>query len=186
MMRQSLPGVFAPRWASKIRDWGKDKRGLAVVEFGLIAMPFFLLIFGLLEICVIFIMSSVLEHGASEAARLIRTGQFQNSANVTPAAFKQEVCDNMFGLMSCSAKLSIDVNTFNNFATTSNPSPIDSTGQVVTSNFQFNAGQGSDIVLVRVFYEWDLITPILSRPLANVSNDKRLLQATVAFRNEPF
>ena len=44
----------------------------------------------------------------------------------------------------------------------------------------------NDIVVVRAFYEWELMTPILSAPLANLSGNRRLLQATVVFRNEPF
>lgn len=186
MMNRSLAGVFAPRWAAKLKDWGKDKRGIAVVEFALVAMPFFFLIFGLLEICVIFIMTSVLEHGATEASRLIRTGQVQSIQNVTAAQFKQEVCDELFGMIPCNARLTVDVNTFASFGGTSSPSPINSSGQVASGNFGFNTGGSSQIVLVRVYYEWALFTPVLSKPLANLSGDRRLLQATVAFRNEPF
>lgn len=186
MKRFSIPGVFAPRWAAKVRDWAEDKRGIAVLEFALVAMPFFFLIFGLIEICVIFIMTSVLEHGAAEASRSIRTGQTQSVQGVTSAQFKQDVCDELFGMMSCNDRLTVDVTTFTSFGASSSSSPITSAGNMDSSGFGFNTGGSSQIVLVRVFYEWDLFTPVLSKPLANLSNDRRLLQATVAFRNEPF
>lgn len=180
-----IPGVFAPRWKQRLEAFAADKRGIAAVEFALIAVPFFFLIFGLLEVCVIFIMSSVLEHGASEAARSIRTGQFQQGG-FGEVAFKNAVCAELFDLMSCGDKLSFDVKTFSSFAGTNNPSPIDSGGDLDDSGFAFNPGGQNDIVVIRVFYEWDLIIPIMSKPLANMSGDRRLLQATIAFRNEPF
>lgn len=181
-----IPGVFAPKWQKRLETFAHDKRGIAAVEFALIAMPFFFLIFGLLEVCVIFIMSSVLEHGASEAARSIKTGQFQ-TGGFTEAQFKQAVCDELFDLMSCDDKLKLDVKTFSNFAGTSAPSPIDATtGDLDDSGFTFSPGAQNEIVVIRVFYEWDLIIPLMSKPLANMSNDRRLLQATIAFRNEPF
>ena len=181
-----LPGVFAPRWHKNLEQFASDKRGVAAVEFAMIAVPFFFLIFGLLEVCVIFIMSSVLEHGANEAARAIKTGQFQQ-AGFDQATFKTAVCSELFGLMTCDDKLSLDVKTFTNFAGTNNPDPIDPTTlELDDSSFGFSPGAQNEIVVVRVFYEWDLIIPIMSKPLSNMSNNRRLLQATIAFRNEPF
>jgi len=181
-----IPGVFAPRWQKRLEAFAADKRGIAAVEFALIAIPFFFLIFGLLEVCVIFIMASVLEHGASEASRAIRTGQFQQ-AGAGELAFKNAVCSELFDLMSCGDKLSLDVKTFSNFAGTGNPSPIDpDTGDLDDSGFEFSPGAQNEIVVIRVFYEWDLMIPLMSKPLANMSGDRRLLQATIAFRNEPF
>lgn len=186
MPKLPIPGYFAPKWQKQLDAFASDKRGLAAVEFALIAVPFFFLIFGLLEVCVIFIMSSVLEHGASEAARAIKTGQFQQGG-FGELAFKNAVCAELFDLMSCDSRLKLDVQTFSNFAGTGNPSPIDpSTGDLDDSSFGFTPGGQNAIVVIRVFYEWDLIIPIMSKPLANMSNDRRLLQATIAFRNEPF
>ena len=125
------------------------------------------------------------EERASEAARSIRTGQFQQGG-FGEVAFKNAVCAELFDLMSCGDKLSFDVKTFSSFAGTNNPSPIDSGGDLDDSGFAFNPGGQNDIVVIRVFYEWDLIIPIMSKPLANMSGDRRLLQATIAFRNEPF
>jgi Flp pilus assembly protein TadG len=185
-----IPGILAPRWQRKFMAFAEDKRGIAAVEFAMIAMPFFLLIFSLLEVCVIFIMTSVLEHAASEAARQIRTGQFQTSASpLTEDDFKQDICDELFGLMTCGEKLELDVATFSSFSGTSAPAPtFDSgTGDLDDSGFGFSPGSQNEIVVVRVFYEWDLIVPVLSKPLANMgTSNRRLLQATVAFRNEPF
>jgi len=194
-MRQ-LPtiGVFAPRWQKKLEAFADDKRGIAAVEFALIAMPFFFLIFGLLEVCVIFIMSSILEHAASEASRQIRTGQIQTAGHADSAAaktaFLDDVCDELFGMMSCdSGKLMIDVQKFSSFGSTGGQS-LDfdgTTGDLDDSGFGFDTGAQNEIVVIRVFYEWDLIIPVMSAPLDNMGgSSRRLLQSTVAFRNEPF
>jgi len=194
-MRQ-LPtiGVFAPRWQKRLEAFAEDKRGIAAVEFALIAMPFFFLIFSLLEVCVIFIMSSILEHAASEASRQIRTGQIQTAGHANPAAaktaFLADVCAELYGLMSCdSAKLKIDVQKFASFNSTSGQSLTfdGSTNDLDDSGFGFDTGAQNEIVVIRVFYQWDLIIPIMSAPLDNMNgSNRRLLQATVAFRNEPF
>ena len=39
-------------------------------------------------------------------------------------------------------------------------------------------------MLVRVFYPWTLITPVLEPGLPNLGANQRLLTASVAFRNE--
>jgi len=186
MIMVSVPGIVAKRWSKATRKWAEDKRGLAIVEFALVAGPFFFLIFGLLEICMVFIMTSVMEHGASEASRLIRTGQFHSRDVIDEEQFRNEICNNAFGMLPCdSGKIRVDISRFTNFSGVTNSSPI-TNGNYDSSNFGVDIGNGGDIIVVRVFYEWSLITPILSRPLANVGNDKRLLQATVVFRNEPF
>ncbi len=184
-MTLTVPGMMAPRWLARFRAWSKDNRGLAAVEFALIAMPFFFLIFGLLEVCVLFIMAAILEHGVNEAARGIRTGELQQNG-FGQVAFKQAVCDEMFELLDCNSKLRFDVKTFSSFGATNNPPVLDADGNLDDSGFSFSPGGANDIVVVRVFYEWDLITPVMSAPLANMSGGRRLLQATVAFRNEPF
>jgi len=185
MSKLPIPGLVAPRMQAKLERWVKDKNGIAAVEFALIAAPFFFLIFGLLEVCVLFIMSSILEHGINEAARTIRTGQMQENG-FGQVAFKNAVCAELFDLLDCDAKLRFDVKTFNSFSSTSTPDVIDGSGDLDDSNFEFSPGSANDIVVVRVFYEWELLTPILSAPLANMSGNRRLLQATVVFRNEPF
>ncbi|MGB3627352.1 MAG: TadE/TadG family type IV pilus assembly protein [Henriciella sp.] len=186
MAEQIFPGVLAPIYLRKLKQWADDRRGVAAVEFAMIAAPFFFLIFGLLEICVIFIMSAVLEHGINEAARGIRTGQLQSLEEFDRDGFEEIICAEIFDMFECKGKIQIDVKTFDDFAGTSNPSPIDGDGKLDITGFEFEPGDANDIVVVRVFYEWELLTPVLSAPLANLTGNKRLLQATVVFRNEPF
>ena len=185
MIAIKIPGVVAPKLQKRLQDWSDDKRGLAAVEFAMIAMPFFFLIFGLLEVCAIFIMTTVIEHGLNEASRSIRTGQAQE-AGFGAVAFKNAVCAELFDLLDCDTNLTLDVKTFSDFESTGNPSPITPGGDFSPSGFEFNPGSANEIVVVRAFYQWDLFTPVMSAPLANLKDGKRLLQSTIAFRNEPF
>src|SRR3546814_16186245 len=53
----------------------RDERGSALIEFALIAPPFFLLLFGTVEVSMMFFASAVLEGAPKEAATLLRHGQ---------------------------------------------------------------------------------------------------------------
>ena len=186
-----IPGVFATRWHKRFQAYCADKRGLAAVEFAMIAMPFFLMIFGTIELAVIFIMQAILDNAAAEASRQIRTGQLQTSGATQAAmetTFKASLGNELFGLLDPDNVI-YDVQTFTNFASTGTGITYDTTTQAIDqTGFGYNFGGQNDIVVVRVFYEWDLIIPVLSEPLknSNLSGNKTLLQATVTFRNEPF
>ena len=53
--------------------FSKDVRGSVLIEFALVSIPFFMLLFGVLEVGIIFFGNSMLEKATSDAARLIRT-----------------------------------------------------------------------------------------------------------------
>jgi len=177
----SLTARFRTRW----NRFTGDRRGSAAVEFALIAAPFFFLIFGLLEVCLIFIMSTLMEHAIAEAARPLRTGEAQE-AGMTEEQFRQTVCAGFIDILDCDSRLSIDVRTVSNFSATPIGATLDADGNLENEDFIFEPGDASEIVAVRVFYEWDLITPVLSQPLVNMAGNKHLLESSAVFRNEPF
>lgn len=177
--RNRLP---RPRRTRRLRA---NREGTTAIEFALVAVPFLALIFGLLEVCMIFIVSTTLEHGAEEAARRIRVGQFQGGSVVTKQQFMTDVCERTFGLLDCTNNLQVEVDVVDSFQAAADPSPIDTDGNFVMPT-EFDAGAPDDIVVVRVYYTWELITPLVSAPLANMNGNKRLIQSTVAFKNEPF
>lgn len=177
----SLAARLEARWDR----FARDRRGAAAVEFALIAAPFFFLIFGLIEVCLVFIMSTVLENAVSEASRPLRTGQAQGGG-MTAFQFRQAVCAEFFAILECDARLSIDVRRLDNFAGAPAGNPLDGDGNLDNDNFTFQPGGPDEIVAARIFYEWDLITPVLSQPLVNMSGNRLLLQSSAVFRNEPF
>jgi Flp pilus assembly protein TadG len=166
-----------------LRRFRRDREGSAAVEFAMVALPFFALLFAILETGLVFMAGQVLDNATQNAARLVLTGQMKSSVtNVDD--FKTEVCKSLPALITC-AGISMDVRSFGTNSPTAQPSPIVN-GVFDKSSFGFNTGAAGDIVLVRLFYEWPLVVTGLGYNIANVSGNKRLLSTTLAFRNEPF
>lgn len=161
-----------------------ERDGVAAVEFGIVALPFFMLLVALIEIGLVFFGNFTLENALDRAARKIRTGEAQ-SAGFDAGAFKNEVCANVYAMLNCDSGLKVDVRTFDNFSGVALPPPLDGDGNLVEA-FEFDPGNGGDIVVVRAFYEWDLIAAVPGAGLGNMAGGHRLLSATAAFRNEPF
>ncbi|WP_460351269.1 TadE/TadG family type IV pilus assembly protein, partial [Pseudoneobacillus sp. C159] len=70
------------------------REGSNAIEFGLVALPFFLLLFGILEIGLMLLVDALVETAASDAARQVRTGQAQTQ-ELTPEQFKDKFCAEM-------------------------------------------------------------------------------------------
>jgi Flp pilus assembly protein TadG len=159
----------------------RQQDGAAAVEFGLVAAPFLALLFAIMETALIFFAGQTLETAVADSARLIMTGQAQ-SQGLTQATFKNAVCAKIYGLFDCANGLYVDVRTYTSFSGASAPpSPLDANGNFVPT--QFNPGGPSDIVVVRLFYQWPVYVSLLDKM---GSSGKRLLVATAAFRNEPY
>jgi Flp pilus assembly protein TadG len=170
---------------SLFRRFAAARRGATAVEFALVAAPFLALMFGVLELGLVFMVSTTLDNATEAAARTIRTGQLQNGGG-SANSFKTAICDNMSWLgSSCSSKLYVDVRTFPKFANVTLTDPTTG-GAFDATKTTFVPGNGEDIVVVRAYYEWSLVMPLLNAGLGTLSNGKRLIYSTVTFRNEPY
>ena len=162
----------------------RDTQGVTVVEFAMVATPFFALLFAIMETALVFFTEQIVEMGVSDAARLVRTGQVQNG-NFSQDEFRDAVCGNIAELFDCRNKLKVDVRTFENFAGTGGGPPLDEEGNLI-DDFAYQPGNGGDIVVVHGFLEWPTIVPGLGNDMRNLGNGKRLIMTTATFRNEPF
>jgi Flp pilus assembly protein TadG len=160
-----------------LRGFRRDQRGATAIEFAIVALPFFTLMFAIIETAIVFFASQALETATADAARLIMTGQAQQQ-KFSKTQFQQQICDNMRGLLDCDA-LTVDVRTYTVFAGSAARPDAD-------EEPQYTPGIGGDIVVVRASYEWPLVTSLVGLSLADRPNGKRLIAATAAFRNEPF
>lgn len=163
-----------------LRRFGRKQDGSAAVEFGMVAAPFLLLVFAIMETAIVFFAGQALETAVADSARLIMTGQAQTQG-FNQTAFKNAVCAKIFGLFNCASGLYVDVRTYQSFNNVSMTNPLDANGNF-QNNMQYQPGGPGDIVVVRLFYQW----PIYVSLLQNMSGNKRLLVATSAFRNEPY
>ena len=183
-MKRSV-GMFT-RLKGNLKALRKDESGFTAVEFALVAMPFVMLILGVIQIALFYFTTFSLENALERAAREIRTGQAQ-SQSIDAQAFKDKVCANMPGFADCAGHVRVDVRSFGSFSGIQGNTPpgLDGEGNL-GSNFNFAPGQGGDVVLVTAFYEWTLTKYIPFLELGNMAGGSRLIQAAVAFRNEPF
>jgi len=172
------------RFAAALRRLGRDKDGAAAVEFALVVTPFLALIFAIIESAVVFFAGQVLETAVYDSARLIMTGQAQ-TAGMSQAQFKQQVCARIYGLFDCAGGIFVDVKSYPSFAAVNITSPIDANKDFV-NNFTYSPGNPGDIVVVRLFYQYPVYVSLLGLNLADINGGKRLIAATAAFRNEPY
>jgi Flp pilus assembly protein TadG len=170
---------------ARARGFGRDRRGATAVEFALIALPFFALIFAIIETALCFFAGQALETALMNASRAIRTGQAQ-SGSVSAADFKTSVCSYLTYMFNCSSNLYINVQTFSSFSSITLTTPVDANGNLATTGYTYDAGSGGEIVVIRAYYEWPVFVNRLGNNLANEPDGKHLLTATVAFQNEPF
>ncbi len=171
------------RLAQRMREDGR--KGSAAIEFAIVAPVFFLFLFGIIESGIIFFAGSTLQYAADDVARLIRTGQVQ-TANMTATQFRNRVCADISPLLACNSNLQIDVEAFTNFGGASYPPPLDASGNLNPALAQYNPGTACQVALVRLFYTWHILTPMMAPLLNNMSGSNHLIVATGAFRNEPF
>ena len=167
--------------------FASNERGSVAVEFALTAIPFFVLLFAILEAGIVFFATATLDQAVNDAGRLIRTGQAQ-TAGVTEQQLTQTICDNVVFLSGCTTNLKIDVRVYTNFSSVAFPSVLGTDGAVQNNKLAFSMGNAGDIVLIRAFYVWPIWSPFPTG-LANnggTTSPTRLIQSSVAFRNEPF
>ena len=168
-----------------VRRLARDERGATAVEFSLVAVPFFALIFAIFNTAFAIFAANTLETAVADTARLIRTGQAQN-AGLSADTFKSKVCAQLVYMFNCDSGLHIDVETYPSFGSISLTLPLDANKNLKTNGYAFTPGHGGDIVVVRAFYAWPIIVNGLGNNFTNLGNGDLLLAATAAFRNEPF
>jgi Flp pilus assembly protein TadG len=182
---RSLPRRFArAAFPRVVRRFVRRKDGAAAIEFAMVAAPFLALVFAIMETAIVFFAGQALETAAADSARLIMTGQAQKSG-LSQAQFKTEVCNRIFGLFDCMNGVQVDVRTYAAFSGIDNSKPIDGNGNLTVSPTYSPGGPG-DIVVVRLLYQWPVYVSLLGLNLSDMANNKRLIMATAAFRNEPY
>ncbi|MCB1516062.1 MAG: pilus assembly protein [Hyphomicrobiaceae bacterium] len=169
----------------KVAQLFRKDDGATLIEFGLLAIPFFAIIGATLETAFFLLASQVLDGGVDEAARMIRTGRTQGS-NYTVTSFRNEVCNHLYGLFDCS-QLRIYVQPVASFSSASfNSNVVDPDDASWTSAESFNDGAGSSVILVRVYYKWPTYLNFFNFDLATLPDNTHLIGAARVFQNEPF
>jgi Flp pilus assembly protein TadG len=165
-----------------LRRFVQASEASTAVEFALIAVPFFALVFAILQTAIIFFANQSLETATATVARLIMTGQAQMQ-NWTAAQFKQQVCDQIHGLFNCTSGVFVDVENYSSFSDVNLGMPV-SNGNFDSSKLGYNPGGPGAIVVVRLYYQYPVYVNLLN--LSDLNGGFNLLAATAVFKNEPY
>lgn len=168
----------------------KNRDGATAIEFGIVALPFFALLFAIIETALIFWSTQVLETAVADASRKIYTGQFQSTIDntMTPQEitdkFRDDVCERVVALFNCRDLVKVDIR-LHSFPGANLPLPV-TDGNFDASNFNYEPSGPSDIVVVRAAMAYPVVVSLMNPALTNLNGGKRLIMASAAFRNEPF
>ena len=159
--RDATPGALR----RLMRRFRSDRSGATAVEFAMIAVPFFGLLFAIFQTAFVFLAQEGLDAATTAAARQLLTGQAQNISTITTAnQFRNSlICSPtppakriLPSFINCS-NLIVDVSQANTFA-----------GANVSKSFytnpttNYNPGGADCIVVVRVVYPMPVYLSIIT------------------------
>ena len=158
------------------------QQGAMAVEFGIVAIPFFLLILAIFEVSIFYFTATLIEGAVSGASRKIRTGQLAGDAD--PAGtFRTELCDQIV-LVSCS-NIQIEAQPYNSFATAdAAPPTYDGNGNMQSRGF--DVGSSNQTVVVYVSYRHQFLTPVIGTMLSGEWDNAVPMLSTAIFKNENY
>jgi len=168
-----------------------DRRGSTAIEFSMLALPFALLVFAILESCISFAGQEVMTNITDDIARQLRTGQLRQ-ADVTGNKLKDMICARLEIIVAKNCPgLLVDLRAFPTFDDAAKAgfkisgADIVLTGTTDTT-FQVQTGLAESKNMLRVFYKWPVMTDFMASSMANIEGGKTLHFASVTWQNEPF
>ena len=166
---------------SRCKLFLKDERGANAVEFALLALPFFGLLLGVIQLGLIFLAGQSLEQAVDNAAREIRTGQTR-TINTAVNIFRTNLCDDIPIIMDCENNLQVSVQSFASFAETTSTTLFVDNNPVITGDYE--TGDGGDIVVISAAVSIPLVAGSLFG--TGDGSGRTRLSSSLVFTNEDF
>lgn len=171
------------RPAGSARRFVRDVRGVAAIEFAMLALPFFMLVFAILETGLVFMAETTLERGVESVARDVRTGVFR-ADRLEEDEFRERICDGVGFLLDCS-KLKVDLAVYAEFDDVEGAPPTKPDGSSDFSGFGYDRPGPDQVVALRVVYDWPLTLDFIRKAYGNSAGDFEMM-AMAAFKTESF
>lgn len=181
--------------AGRTRTWRRDDSGATAIEFAAVALPFLMLLFGIMSVSLYYFTNFSIENAAWQASRAIRTGQLQQSMGAYAGkvttddrkkAFKKELCLKAPTFLDCEAKAVVIVQSNTSFGGISAPNCASNGVMINEASAAFDAGDSSAVVLITVCYPWSAGGKLPFFKMGNLQDGAMLMQASVALRTEPY
>lgn len=174
------------RWAGPFHAMRRDRSGATAIEFSLLALPFALLSFAILETTVSFAAQQVLSNAVDKISRDVRTGQI-TLINTTEQEFRDMICGDISIIVgSACSGLVWDLKPYDKFSDVPKTIPRSPDGDIDATGFDYDPGGASSIVSLRLFYKWPVLTDVMQSTMSNLPDGKTLLYASVTWQNEPY
>ena len=171
-------------------SFARDESGATAIEFVMLALPFTLLIFAILESCISFAGQQILSNATDKIARQIRTGQLK-AAVLTETRLRTEICNEIEIIVAAGCPgLEVDLREYATFADAA-AEKVKYTGSgdnrdIDTAGFDVSPGNSLSKNMLRVFYRWPIMTDIMRKRLSTLKGGTTLHFAAVTWQNEPF
>ncbi|MER9175405.1 pilus assembly protein [Mesorhizobium sp. M0955] len=169
-----------------------DRRGSTAIEFAMLAIPFALLVFAILESCISFAAQEVMANATDDIARQLRTGQVR-PADVSGTKLRDMICTKLEIMVAKTCPgLLVDLREYPTFADAALAGFKIQDGDVVltkgtsTQTFTVAPGPAESRNMLRVFYKWPVMTDFMAKSMANLKDGKTLHFASITWQNEPF
>jgi Flp pilus assembly protein TadG len=174
------------RCSRRIERFRLERKASTAIEFAMLAPIFIGLLISVLETGIFFLAQQNLQAAAVKAGRLYLTGQAQGSS-MTQSQLVTAICPSIQALFTC-GNLMVDLQTYNSFsnANTSAPTLTYNAQGVVTNTWAYSPGTSGQIMVVRLLYQWPLISGPFVMILPNLGNGTSLVMGVTAFRVEPY
>jgi Flp pilus assembly protein TadG len=184
-MRDGLARRIAMRLS--LRRFRRDDSGATAIEFTILAIPFMLLVFAVIESCVSFAGQQLLSNVTDEVARQLRTGQLRKE-DVNENSLKQLICKDLELMVAAGCpELEVDLQHFDSFEQAAKVRiKLTAAGDIDTSGFKVDPGPAMSKNMLRVFYRWPVMTDFMRKAMSNLNGGKTLQFATATWQNEPF
>jgi Flp pilus assembly protein TadG len=189
MSERALQTFLGSTSAASARDFAVDTRGSTAIEFALVATPFLMMIFGVINTGMYYYSVNSLDRGIEDASRAVRTGEAQK-AGKTVGDFKTLVCNAASGYVDCS-KVEILLQSVPEWQNLT-PQACQSAGVLTTGTgtgtdlLQSYTGTQNQVVLVTACYKWETAKYLPFFKLGNLGDGSMLIQSSTAFRTEPY
>lgn len=209
-MRTLLQAVHQRALARSMRlgrRFARNDNGATAIEFAAVGLPFFMMLFGIMGVGLYFFSIFNLENAVEQASRPLRTGEAQKAVT-TKVQFSNAVCDQLAPFFDCkggTSKMRVQVVnvTAAQAAAAAGVNVVPSLGKclgkadpagpatqpdilIPVSQTKYEVPLATQTVVITVCYEFDLLQSIPFIKLGNMPNGATMLQASTAFKTEPY
>lgn len=161
----------------------RDQKGVAALEFAILAPIFFLLLLALIDLSIFFATHSIVDDAVAGAARAVRLGLLESDTDGTQ--FRTTLCKRLF-FVSCN-NFTFSVKPVSDLSTVSSSPAFDASGHLVDQTY--DPGDAEDIVVVTIAYVHTFIIPYIGLIFGDsglTDPHLRTITSFLVIKNEPY